>query len=118
MRAPRVVREEPRTGPAAPLTSVALHDEIECAVFVGRRWRVIHEWNIDGRRMVSLRSDNWLIQRDEMALFFWERRMEEGLNERANDEADAARIDADHPTWPSPPPDMCADDAPTATKEP
>lgn len=70
MRALRVVRAEPRRAPAAPLTSVALDDEIECAVFAGRRWRVIHEWHIDGRRMVSLRSDNWLIQRDEMALFF------------------------------------------------
>jgi hypothetical protein len=71
VRAQRVVREESLAEPSvAPLTSVALDDEIECAVFVGRRWRVIHEWRIDGRRMVSLRSENWLIQRDEMALFF------------------------------------------------
>ena len=51
-----------------PLTSVALNDEIECEVFPGRVWRVIHEWNDDGQRALSLRSGNWLIQRRERAL--------------------------------------------------
>lgn len=46
---------------AEPLTSVSLNDEIECEVFEGRRWRVICEWSIDGRRMLSLRCGNWVV---------------------------------------------------------
>lgn len=49
---------------AEPLTSISLNDEIECEVFEGRRWRVI----FDGRRMLSLRCGNWLIQRAETEL--------------------------------------------------
>jgi hypothetical protein len=70
VRALRLVRAEVAVEPVAePLTSIALDDEIECAVFAGRRWRVICEWDVDGRRMLSLRSENWLIQREDKELF-------------------------------------------------